>query len=93
VAYVMGQIPVAGGSTVALFRVPSGLCNVTFWNNTPTATVYVGTSTAVTSLNGLVCHSIPTNFFNYVSSGGAQFYGTVATGPATISYIIVTDQP
>lgn len=91
-AYIMGQIAVAGGSTVPLFRVPSGLCNVTFWNNTPAATIYVGTSTSVTAANGLVCHSIPTSFNNYVSSGGAQFWGTVSTGPGTISYIIVTDQ-
>lgn len=91
-AYTMGQVAVAGGSVVPLFRVPAGLCNVTFWNNTPTATVYVGSSTAVTSSNGLICHSIPTSFFSYVSGGGAGFFGTVTTGPATVSYIIVTDQ-
>jgi hypothetical protein len=88
----MGSIVVTGGSTVPLFRVPAGLCNVSFWNATPAATVYVGTSTAVTSANGLVCHSLPTNFFSYVSSGGVQFFGTVSTGPATLSYMIVTDQ-
>lgn len=88
----MGQIVVAGGSTVPLFRVPAGLCNVTFWNNTPAATIYIGSSTSVTASNGLVCHSIPTNFYSYVSSPGAQFYGTVATGPATLSYMIVSDQ-
>jgi len=88
----MGQVTVTGGNTVPLFRVPAGLCNVTFWNNTPAATIYVGSSTSVTAVNGLVCHSIPTNFFSYVSNGGAQFYGTVASGPGTISYIIVTDQ-
>lgn len=91
-AYVMGQVAVAGGSVVPLFRVPAGLCNVSFWNNTPTATVYIGSSTLVTSSNGLICHSIPTSFFSYVSSDGAGFFGTVATGPATVSYIIVTDQ-
>ena len=91
-AYVLGQVTVSGGSVQQLFRVPASLCNVTFWNNTPAATVYVGTSTAVTALNGLVCHSIPTSFNSYVSSGGATFYGTVTTGPATLSYIIVTDQ-
>lgn len=91
-AYIMGQVPVAGGSVVPLFRIPSGLCNVTFWNNTPTATIYVGSSTTVTAANGLTCHSIPTNFFQYVSSSGGQFWGTVASGPGTISYIVVTDQ-
>ena len=75
-----------------MFRMPAGLCNTTFWNNSPSATVYVGTSTLTTSANGLTCHSIPTSFFQYVSSGGTNFYGTVSSGPATVSYIIVTDQ-
>lgn len=91
-AYIMGQVVVTSPNTAALFRLPSGLCNVTFWNNTPAATIYIGSSTTVTATNGLVCHSIPTSFFQYVSSGGTQFYGTVSTGPATISYMIVTDQ-
>jgi hypothetical protein len=89
----MGQVVMSTAATIqSLFRMPAGLCNVTFWNNTAAATVYVGSSTSVTSANGLVCHSIPTSFFQYVSSGGTQFYGTVASGPATVSYIIVTDQ-
>lgn len=90
----MGQIVVGTVSTgpVPLFRIPAGLCNVTFWNGSLTGTVYVGSSTTVTSANGLVCHSIPTSFFNYVSSSGTQLYGTAATAPGTISYIIVTDQ-
>ena len=92
-AYVMGQVVMSTAATVQqLFRMPAGLCNVTFWNNTAAATIYVGSSTTVTSANGLVCHSIPTSFYQYVSSGGTQFYGTVASGPATVSYIIVTDQ-
>jgi hypothetical protein len=89
----MGQVVMSTAATIQpLFRMPAGLCNVTFWNNTAAATIYVGSSTSVTSANGLVCHSIPTSFFQYVSSGGTQFYGTVASGPATVSYIIVTDQ-
>ena len=92
-AYVMGQAVLSTAATVQqMFRTPAGLCNVTFWNITPSATVYIGTSTMVTSVNGLVCHSIPTSFFQYVSSGGVQFYGTVASGPGTVSYILVTDQ-
>ena len=89
----MGQVVMSTAATVQpMFRMPAGLCNVTFWNNTTSATIYIGTSTAVSSSSGLVCHSIPTSFYQYVSSGGAQFYGTVASGPATVSYIIVTDQ-
>lgn len=91
-AYVMGQATVPTASTVAIFTVPPGLCNVTFWN-VSTPNVYVGTSTAVTATNGLVCHSIPTSFFSYVSARGATFYGanTAATG-AAVNYIISTDQ-
>ncbi len=91
-AYVMGQATAPSTNTVALFTVPAGLCNVTFWN-VSTPNVYVGTSTAVTATNGLVCHSIPTSFMNYVSSKGATFYGanTSATG-GVVNYIIVTAQ-
>lgn len=91
----MGQISVPNNSTTPLFVVPSGLCNVTFWNSSTVATnvVSVGTSTAVTSANGLQCHSIPTSFFNYVSSKGAQFYGANTSGTTGfVNYVIVTDQ-
>jgi hypothetical protein len=74
-----------------LFTVPSGLCNVTFWN-VSTPTIFVGSSTTVTAVNGLQCHSIPTNFFTYVGSKGATFYGanTSATG-GQVNYIISTN--
>lgn len=89
--YIMGQATCPTTSTVPLFTVPAGLCNVTFWNIS-SPTVYVGTSTAVTATNGLQCHSIPTNFFTYVGSRGATFYGanTSAT-PGQINFIISTD--
>lgn len=91
-AYVLGAATIASGGGVApLFVVPPSLCNVTFWNNT-TGTLYIGTSTAVTVNNALQCHSIPTSFFSYASSGPATFYGTVASGTAVINYIISTDQ-
>jgi hypothetical protein len=88
----MGNIVVANSSTVPMFTVPPGLCNVTFWNISA-GTVFVGTSTAVTSANGMQCHSIPTSFSNYVSSRGATFYGANTSGVAsTVNYILVTDQ-
>ena len=91
-AYVMGQATVPSASTVKLFTIPSGLCNATFWN-VSTPNIYVGTSSAVTAVNGLVCHSIPTSFSNYVSSSGATFWGanTSATG-GIVNYVIVTAQ-
>ena len=88
----MGQVTVPNASTVPLFTIPSGLCNATFWNLSA-ANVYVGTSTAVTAVNGLQCHSIPTSFNNYVSSKGATFYGAnTAVTSAVVNFIIVTDQ-
>lgn len=89
----MGQVNVVASATVPLFTVPSGLCNVTFWNVSG-LNVYVGTGTALTSSNGLQCHSIPTNFFTYVGSKGATFYGcgtAAASNTATVNYIISTD--
>lgn len=85
----MGQVNVVASNTTPLFTVPAGLCNVTFWNVSP-LNVYVGTSTSVTSGNGLQVHSIPTNFFTYVGSKGATFYGagTAASGTATVNFII-----
>lgn len=87
----MGQVSVAA-NTLPLFTVPAGLCNVTFWN-VSAVNVYVGTSTSVTTTNGLQCHSIPTSFNNYVSSRGATFYGANPTAStAVVNFIIVTDQ-
>ncbi len=88
----MGQAPVNGTSTVPIFNIPGGLCNVTFWN-VSVPNIYVGTSTAVTALNGLQCHSIPTSFFTYVSSKGASLYGANTSATAGIvNYVLVTDQ-
>lgn len=91
-AYVMGQVAVPNGSTARLFTIPSGLCNATFWNVSG-GTVYVGTSSAVTTTNGLQCHSIPTNFFTYVPSKGVDLWGANTSGTAaTVNYIIVNSQ-
>jgi hypothetical protein len=91
-AYVFGQVTVNNGSTVPVFVLPPGLCNMTFWN-VSTGSVYIGTSTAVTTSNGMQCHSIPTSFFSYVSSRGTTLYGANTSGSAaTIQYVISTDQ-
>lgn len=91
----MGAATVPSGTTgTALFMIPASLCNVTFYNLS-TATTWIGTSTAVTSANGLQCHSIPTSFFTYVGNKGTYLYGTTgntaSTSVATIQYIITTD--
>jgi hypothetical protein len=89
-SYMMGQATAPTSATTALFTVPPGLANVTFWNVSG-GTVYVGTSAAVTTSDGLQCHSIPTNFSSYVSSKGTTLYGANVSGTAaTVNYVIVT---
>jgi hypothetical protein len=95
VAIIMGGATVPAGTTAALlFTVPPSFCNVTFYNLSA-ASVWVGTSTAVTSANGMLCHSLPTNFQTFVGSRGATFYGTtgstVASSAATVQYLISSD--
>jgi hypothetical protein len=52
--------------------------------------VFVGTSPAVTAASGMVCHSIPTSLFSYVSSKGVTFYGAnTAASSATVAYLAV----
>lgn len=92
---IMGAATVPSGTTATvLFSIPPSYCNVTFYN-LAAATVWVGTSTATTSANGMQCHSIPTNFSTFMGSKGATVYGTtgstVSTSVATVQYVIVTD--
>jgi hypothetical protein len=91
--YIMGQATVPASNTVAVFSVPASYCNVTFYNtNTAATNVYVGTSTLVSSSNGLICHSIPTSFSAFMGTKGATFYATTGGAtPSSINYLIVTD--
>ena len=86
---IMGQFTVTT-STVPIFQVPPGACSITMYNTTAT-NVWLGTSTAVTSTNGLVMHTIPTSFQNFMTSKGAQIYG-FASAATSINIIIATDQ-
>lgn len=92
-SFIMGQATVPANSTVAIFIVPPSYCAVTFYNtNTAATNAYIGTSTAVSSVNGLVCHSIPVNFTTFMGSKGATFYATSGGAVATsVNYIIATD--
>ncbi len=92
-ALIMGAATVPTGTTGTLvLRLPAGQCNVTFYNLS-TATVWVGTSTAVTSANGLQCHSIPTSFNTYIGNAGTGLYATTgsASSVATFNYILNTN--
>ena len=89
----MGQATVPASSTVPIFTVPPSYCSVTFYNiNTAATSAYIGTSTSVTTTNGMVCHSIPVSFQAFIGSKGATFYATSGGATATsVNYIISTD--
>lgn len=87
----MGQANVPGSSTVPIFTVPPSYSAVTFYSLS-VQTTYIGTSTALTTSNGMVCHSIPTSFNGFMGSKGATFYATTGNSTAaTVNYIISTD--
>ena len=90
---IMGQATVPASSTVVIFTVPPSYCNVTFYNiNTAATNAYIGTSTAVSSTNGLVCHSLPVNFTTFMGSRGGTIYATSGGAtPTSVNYVIVTD--
>lgn len=94
--YIMGSATVPSGTTgTLLFNLPPSYCSATFYNISAN-TVWLGTSTAVTSASGIQCHSIPTTINAFASSRGTGVYGTTgstaASSVATIQYILVTDQ-
>jgi hypothetical protein len=91
----MGQATVPSGTTgTFLFAVPASSCAVTFYNLSAVP-VWIGTSTAVTSANGMQCHSLPTSFTAFVGSRGQQLYGTTgstaAASATSIQYIVSTN--
>jgi hypothetical protein len=93
-SYIFGQASVPANSTVGtLFIIPPGPCNVTFYNLS-TNTVWVGTNAAqLSTVSGMVCHSIPTNIFGYMSSRGVTVYGlNTASSVVQVQYAIATDQ-
>ena len=86
----MGQWSVAG--TVPIFTIPPGPCAVTMY--CPTGVVYAGTSTALTTANGMSVPTSPVTFRCWPGSTGAQLYGTVGTAATTVAihYVISTDR-
>ena len=78
--------------TVATFAVPPGPCAVTMY--VATGAVYVGTSTALTTANGMSVPTFPVTFQGFPGSQGSQIYATVGTAATTvtINYIVSTDK-
>lgn len=87
----MGNATVPASNTVALFTLPPSYCAATFYNLNAQA-VFIGTSSAGTTVNGFQCHSIPTSINSYMGSKGATFWGTTGNATASsVQFIIVTD--
>ena len=86
----MGQAAVSG--TVAVFTVPPGPCAVTMY--VATGAVYTGTSTALTTSNGMSVPTYPVTFTAFPGSQGAQIYATVGTAATTVAlhYIVSSNK-
>ncbi len=93
-AIVMGSAQVPGSATVPVFLLPTGLSNFTVYQPSGQTTVYVGSSTALTTTNGLPIPVSPANIESYNSTGGGkQFYATTgSTLPSSFQFIISTAQ-
>lgn len=91
---IVGNAPVPGNSTVAVFVLPTGLSNFCVYQPTTgsPATVYVGTSPSVSKTNGLPVPISPSNTESYNSTGGGQLvYATTGSAAASsFQYIIST---
>ena len=87
----MGQVAVPASSTVPAFTLPAGLCNFTIYQPTTPQAVYVGSSTAVTSTNGLPVPVTPLAQETYVAGRGLTYYATTGNNTASsFQYIICT---
>ena len=93
-AIVMGSVTVPGSSTIPVFLLPTGLSNFTVYQTGNPPQVYVGSSTALTTTNGLAVPVSPVNIDSYNSTGGGkQFYATTgSTLPSSFQFIISTAQ-
>lgn len=87
-ALEMGQFAVTG--TAPIFTVPPGPCAVTMY--APTGVVYAGTSTALTTANGMSVPTFPVTWEGFPGSRGQQVYATVGTAATTVAihYVIST---
>ena len=80
---ILGQATVPSSSTVAVFTLPAGLCNFTLYQPTNPQAVYVGTSPAVASTNGMPVPVTPLQQETYVAGRGVTYYATTGNGTAS----------
>ena len=89
---VVGNVAVPGSATIPVFLLPTGLANFTVFQQSGGVPVYVGSSTALTSANGMLIPVSPANVESYNSTaGGKQFYATTgSTLPSSFQFVIST---
>jgi hypothetical protein len=89
---IMGQIQLTNSASVQrAIEIPSGAVSVVLYN-TGSATVWLGSGTAITTSNGLVMHTVPTSFQGWMTGQAAQLYALTAGTAASFNYILMTDQ-
>lgn len=88
---IIGSATVPSSSTVAAFNLPPGYSNFTIYQPSGRPAVYAGTSTSVSSANGMPVPNTPLNQETYTGSAGAMIYATTgSTVASSFSYIIST---
>ena len=88
---ILGSATVPSSSTVAVFTLPAGLCNFTIYQPTNPQAVYVGSSTAVSSVNGMPVPVTPLGQETYVAGRGVTYYATTGNNTASsFCYMIST---
>lgn len=87
---ILGNATVPANSTVPVFTMPI-LSNFTVFQPAGLQSVYIGSSTRVTSVNGMPVPTSPLVVENYNSSSGVTYYATTGNGTASsFQYIIST---
>ena len=77
----MGQASVTG--TVPIFTIPPGPVAVTMY--VATGVAYTGTSTNLTTSNGMSVPTYPVTFQGFPGSQGAQLYATTGNTTTTVA--------
>jgi hypothetical protein len=88
---ILGAATVPSSGTVTVFTMPPGPANLTVFQPSGSAVVYLGTTSGVTATNGMPVPVTPLSQESYHGSRGATYYAT--TGSATASsfcYLIST---
>lgn len=78
-------------STVPVFTVPPGTSSFTVYN-VGAGTAYLGMSTAITTTNSLIVHTVPTSIQGFPTSKGGQVYGFASTAGTFINLAMMTGQ-